>query len=80
MLLAVCVLIALPLRAQNIDLTPTISSLVAPLNSGCSFARLPEQRFAKSNASKDLTYYSTGAHPDCAHDAGFPLLELRKQA
>jgi len=35
---------------------------------------------AKSNASKDLTYYSTGACPDCAHHARFPLFELRKQA
>jgi len=30
-LLAGCVLFALPLRAQNVDLTPTISSLAAPL-------------------------------------------------
>jgi hypothetical protein len=31
LLLAVCVLFALPLRAQNVELTPTISSLAAPL-------------------------------------------------
>ena len=31
MLLAGCVLIALPLRAQNVEFTPTISSLAAPL-------------------------------------------------
>jgi len=45
-----------------------------------SFLQPPEWRVAKSNASKDLTYYSTGARPDCAGDASFPWLELEKQA